>query len=269
MRTRLTAVVALVLGLLGAIVVPSSATAAAGSDVLLPGETLRAGQSLAARSTRQVIDFDLDMQGDGNLVLYQDYAGFRVPVWSSQTEGNPGAFAVMQGDGNLVVYAADGRPLWHSATHGRAGASLALQSDGNLVLYAAGRPLWQTRTYVLFGWLNAGERLLPGQDLVESQERYRVVMQGDGNLVAYGPGGPYFSTGTQGHPGASLVMQGDGNLVLYDADGATPLWWTGTHGRSFDSLQLFAGGSLVLLGNQVDGALVVARGPEPLPDGDV
>ncbi|MFC3690379.1 hypothetical protein [Aquipuribacter hungaricus] len=61
-------------------------------DFLVAGDTVL-GERQASR---------LVMQADGNLVLYRG----QTPLWSSETSGNPGAFAVMQGDGNLVVYSA-------------------------------------------------------------------------------------------------------------------------------------------------------------------
>ncbi len=81
------------------------------------------------------------MQGDGNLVYYDE---FDIPRWATGTDGWPGAFAVFQDDGNLVVYTAWGHPLWASNTGGRApGGLLAFQGDGNLVIYAAaGHPVW-------------------------------------------------------------------------------------------------------------------------------
>jgi Ricin-type beta-trefoil lectin domain len=55
----------------------------------------------------------LDMQGDGNLVMY-DASGN--PLWSSGTPGNPGAVTQIQDDGNLVVYNASGGAVWNSNT---------------------------------------------------------------------------------------------------------------------------------------------------------
>lgn len=83
----------------------------------------------------------LVMQGDGNLVLYSHGRA----RWSSQTNGNPGAFAVLQqGDGNLVVYH-QGRPLWSSQTSSSSNMNAygRIQDDGNFVLYkSSGEVLW-------------------------------------------------------------------------------------------------------------------------------
>jgi hypothetical protein len=109
-----------------------------GCGALLPQEGLGANEVVPSCDGR----FDLVMQGDGNLVLYQ---GARA-LWHTSTHGNPGATAAMQGDGNLVVYAPSGRALWNSRTHGHPGASLAVQDDGNVVIYERGRALWSSGT---------------------------------------------------------------------------------------------------------------------------
>jgi hypothetical protein len=54
------------------------------------------------------------MQTDGNLVLYDQYGG---PIWSSATNGNPGAFLRCQDDGNLVMLAPSGTVIGNSNTY--------------------------------------------------------------------------------------------------------------------------------------------------------
>jgi hypothetical protein len=111
---------------------------APGSDKLTPGGVLTAGQTLHSPAGTSV----LSMQYDGNLVVYR-YGKAR---WSTRTDGNYGARAVMQGDGNFVVYDGAGRPLWNSATNGTGANRLVMQTDGNLVLYTPRRPVWCTYT---------------------------------------------------------------------------------------------------------------------------
>lgn len=84
-------------------------------------------------------------QDDGNVVAYDAARGGR-PVWDSKTNGRKTTSLVMQGDGNLVLYN-DSQVVWASNTEGNAGASLALQDDGNVVVYTrGGRPVWATNS---------------------------------------------------------------------------------------------------------------------------
>lgn len=140
MRLALAAVVMLAATTAVALVTASSADAAAGTSVLMPGERLYAGQSLVNGP------YTLAMQGDGNFVLY---AG-NTAKWQSGTYGHPNAWAVMQGDGNLVVYSPGPYvyPLWQAGTYNNAGARLNMQPDGNAVIYSSdwSRPLWATNT---------------------------------------------------------------------------------------------------------------------------
>jgi YD repeat-containing protein len=92
--------------------------------------------------------FELDFQGDGNVVMYDDWGGGA--IWASNTV-DQAAVAVMQGDGNFVLYDGDGNPVRWSGTNGNGGAYLQLQNDGNLVIYAAdGHPLWDRWGHVLY-----------------------------------------------------------------------------------------------------------------------
>jgi len=53
---------------------------------------------------------------EGALCLYSDQPD---PVWSTNTEGHPGAFFAFQNDGNLVVYSAAREALWATGTNGK------------------------------------------------------------------------------------------------------------------------------------------------------
>ncbi len=81
-------------------------------------------------STSNIVagNYELIMQADGNLVLY-DGAG---AVWASNTNGQGGQYVIMQGDGNLVIYNAGGIAVWASNTAGNPGAFLALDNQGDL-----------------------------------------------------------------------------------------------------------------------------------------
>src|ERR1700674_562870 len=98
------------------------ALAAAGSNVLHPGESLNTGQSLRSANGW----FNMVMQSDGNLVLYTRNGR---ALWQSGTGGRGGVRVSMQTDGNLVVYSSANQPLWWSGTGGYAVNGLFLQND--------------------------------------------------------------------------------------------------------------------------------------------
>ncbi|MGW4381294.1 hypothetical protein [Kitasatospora sp. NPDC004531] len=122
---------------------PTTVTGALRSagDVLLPASTtLKPGASVASGRVR------LTMQADGNLVLYYLFDG--KPIWSTGTDGHPGATATMQSDGNLVIKDANGAVLNSSHTDGNGGAVAKVQNDCNFVVYnAAGAAIWSSNTY--------------------------------------------------------------------------------------------------------------------------
>ncbi|GAB2704973.1 trypsin-like serine protease [Kitasatospora kifunensis] len=224
-----------------------------GGPVLAPGTKIASGQSVAGR------DLQLTMQGDGNLtVTHRGIPGGI--LWSSNTGGNAGAYALMQDDGNFVVYKKDGGQytggaIWESHTYPNAGAYLRIQDDGNIVLYkkdgstdtggalwstgtlrenstvASNTPIWSTR------WMEAKSTVLE--------------MQADGNLVLYrkSDGGVMWNSGTAGNPGAWLAMQSDGNLVVYRAGGGGgngSLWASGTFWAAGAYFKLQDDGNIVI-----------------------
>ncbi|MEU9480405.1 hypothetical protein [Streptomyces sp. NPDC048191] len=124
----------------------STPTTPASSHTIASGTTLRAGWWTQGPYTRLV------MQGDGNLVMYRLRDG--AAIWSTHTQGHPGATAVMQTDGNFVVYDAAHVALWSTHTQGNSGAYAVMQNDGNLVGYTStggpgkGGALWATGTNI-------------------------------------------------------------------------------------------------------------------------
>lgn len=111
------------------------------ADRLNPNESLPIGSSITSQDGR----FALNMQGDGNLVLYGPNGKYR---WDSATHGQSVTQTVMQGDGNFVIYGPGGA-LWSSGTYGNPGAWMIVQNDGNLVIYGPnGNPLWASGTYI-------------------------------------------------------------------------------------------------------------------------
>src|SRR5947208_2486105 len=101
----------LLLGLSAMPFLSGIAHAAAGEDVLRPGEKLTIGQSLVSADKHAV----LVLQADGNLVEYVYSGGGWWAFWHTGTYGKAVTAAVMQGDGNFVLYGYSGA-LWASNT---------------------------------------------------------------------------------------------------------------------------------------------------------
>ncbi len=109
------------------------------TNELSTGMRLSSGQYIRSSDKRYV----LLMQTDGNLVLYG--SGYHV-LWSSRTNGRPGANLVVQGDGNIVIYH-NGKALWNTNTVGTDVSRLVVQNDGNLVAYTlSGKAEWTSNT---------------------------------------------------------------------------------------------------------------------------
>jgi len=91
--------------------------------------------------------YSLQMQEDGNLVLYRNADGRA--LWDSKTNGSRGTGAFLEPDGTFAVYndSWDPNAIWSAKTTGNLGAWLTVQDDGNLVMYSASnRPIWQSHT---------------------------------------------------------------------------------------------------------------------------
>ncbi|WP_427166645.1 ricin-type beta-trefoil lectin domain protein [Streptomyces sp. C1-1] len=98
-----------------------------GATVTLKGGSIiPSGTSLTSSSVR------LTMQADGNLVLTALASG--KTVWSSGTNGNPGAYAQFGTDGNLAVYTASGTSKWSTGLTATSGATLRVRTDSTLVV---------------------------------------------------------------------------------------------------------------------------------------
>jgi hypothetical protein len=90
---------------------------------------------------------DLNMQTDGNLVLYVNGQH----KWASDTSSSIGNYVWFEPNGALRVYNIDSWTgevylAWSSGTGGK-GTRLSLQDDGNVVIYnASGTAIWATHT---------------------------------------------------------------------------------------------------------------------------
>jgi hypothetical protein len=115
---------------------------AGGQDTLATGDKLEVARMLHSPNSW----YSLEMQTDGNLVLYR--SPDRLALWSTNTNKKKATQVIMQDDGNLVLYTADMKPLWASNTNAseNRGAVLRLQNDGNLVIYKGTKAIWSSKT---------------------------------------------------------------------------------------------------------------------------
>lgn len=215
-------------------------------NTLNSGETLNKDEYLLSTDGQSVFT----IQQDGNIVLYSNFK----PSWSlwMPTSANR---ITMQSDGNLVMYNASNQAVWSSGTNGNPGARLTIQTDGNMVIYsAANAPLWASYTVHTpdhLAYVNTTlptGRLYPGQKISTADNRYKLILQPDSNLVLYSPNRPIWATSTDGRQAAFLIMQGDGNLVLYDKQ-QRPIWYTRTDGRGALRGVMQQDGNFVLYNN--------------------
>lgn len=105
-----------------------------GTKTVYATTVLQANQSWSTNRIRMV------MQGDGNLVVYNEK---NKPIWASMTFGSNHR-AIFQEDGNLVIHNGDDRPIWASKSHGHANAQLVLRADAKVVILHNGAVIWST-----------------------------------------------------------------------------------------------------------------------------
>ncbi|HEX3786081.1 MAG TPA: beta-galactosidase [Pseudonocardiaceae bacterium] len=118
---------------------PASCAPPAACGTLTANEYLGSNGALTSCDGR----FNLIMQSDGNLVLYE---GSTV-LWASNTVNSSATKAILQGDGNFVLYTSAGAAVWASGTSGNSGASLTVGDDGNVIIASStGTTLWSTNT---------------------------------------------------------------------------------------------------------------------------
>jgi hypothetical protein len=245
---------------------PTEKIPPASSDcgVIHPGQGLGPGDTAHSCDGR----FELAMQKDGNLVLYEGGKA----LWATGTDGKNGYAMWMQTDGNLVLYSPYGFPLWSSKTDDHPGAYLALQDDGNLVIYGGKEALWSSNTTVATaapppppkpaeaippaptacGLVDANHGLGPNDEVKSCDGRFDLIMQDDGNLVMYEGKTALWATGTNGKGGYAMWMQADGNLVVYTS-AAAPIWDSKTNGDDGAYLAV-----------QNDGNVVIYKSGKPL-----
>lgn len=103
-------------------------------------KTVSATSELSAGQSWWTNRIRMTMQGDGNLVVYNED---NKPIWAAGVFGENHK-ARFQKDGNLVVYTADNRAVWASRTNGHDGAKLTLRADGKVVIMDGNNKVWST-----------------------------------------------------------------------------------------------------------------------------
>ncbi|GIG89945.1 hypothetical protein Pen02_48810 [Plantactinospora endophytica] len=112
--------------------------------VLESGQTMRRWANLLSEVvTGYPHRYQLSLQDDGNLVMYQQHGA---AYWATGTRD--GVALVNQPDGNVVLRRADGTVVWPTGTGGSGPARLIMQHDGNLVLYRVSdaKVIWASNT---------------------------------------------------------------------------------------------------------------------------
>lgn len=188
--------------------------------------------------------YELIMQADGNLVLYDQGVAF----WATGTVGSGATRATMQNDGNLVLYDDNNNAVWATNSNRESpflpGPILKLQDDRNLVIYHSNAdPLWSSNTH-----LGSLELILEnGMRITSENGSYCLIMQHDGNLVLYTKyNAMLWSTRTGGLGAVEARMQHDGNLVLYGPQRQV-IWSSNTWGHDAANLVLKDTGDLVII----------------------
>lgn len=98
-----------------------------------PGHRLSRGLSVSSSSGTAT----LEVRQDGSVIL----TGSIGTLWAAPNPNNRHTrHLVMQGDGNLVAYDDVGQVVWATGTQGHAGAWLAIQDDCRLVIFSGPYP---------------------------------------------------------------------------------------------------------------------------------
>lgn len=190
----------------------------------------------------------LNLQGDGNLVLYQNGS----PEFDTKTNNTTADRLFLQSDGNLVLLLADGTPAWSShadpggghtlqspSESGNISETLRVDDSGALKLYHGDNLVWSRNLPPVRPDLMNDETLETGEYLQSGNQRYRFEFSSSGALRIRDTQDNATLWETPVSGGDFCVLQGDGNLVLKSGgQNGTALWSSWTHGDS-DIQQLF------------------------------
>ena len=232
------AITAVAAGLVGT-ASPASAAPVVYTGTVAAGKTLWPGDSVTSNNGQ----FQLVMQGDGNLV---EYGIGRKVLWASNTSGRPGAFAQIRANGTLaIVYNNVRVALWGGA--GQVGRNFGVRPDGTMrMINTANHSVVEFPTYQ--DSVAGGNVILPGSVLRSDRTASRTLtMRADGVLVQVVDGKQIWASKTGGNPGAYAAVQTDGNLVIYTA-AKKALWSSATSRAGSGQLLVQVDGNVVLYG---------------------
>jgi len=218
---------------------PASAATVVYKGTAPAGTTLWPGDSITSANGQ----FQLVMQGDGNLV---EYGIGRQVLWSSNTSGKPGASAQIRANGTLAIWWKTARAaLWGGP--GYVGKDFGIRGDGSMrFLATSGKNSIEFPTYQ--DRVPAGSVLLPGTVLRSDGSSARSLsMRTDGVLAQVVDGKQVWATATGGNPGAYAAVQTDGNFVVYTRANK-PLWASHTTKGGPGQLLVQLDGNVVLYG---------------------
>jgi hypothetical protein len=190
--------------------------------------TFSAGFKLTQGSVVNFGSLVLAMQGDGNLVLYQNGSY----LWASNTSGqNCSAnqcYAAFQGDGNFVVYNG-ATPLWSSQTNGNPGAQLVLSDQLPYIeIIGSNQSVIWLASYAINGQVTAGGSGLSGVSIALSGTiSASATTDGNGNYSFIVPiGGSYTITvskaGYTFNPSSFQVSQGSNQSAGVSGSPSSP-----------------------------------------------
>ena len=147
---------------------------------------LRAGKKLGNNEIIKSKNgtYIVEMQNDGNLVLYKKIGKAKTHLWASNTgghqEGSPYTLSMQSSDNHLVVFDTNSKITWYTSVYiGKNGDNWAkkgfavIEDDGNFVVYDGNRiPMWSSGT-------NGGKK--------SSQygSGFKHALPSDGNLNNY------------------------------------------------------------------------------------
>ncbi|MBT1623045.1 D-mannose binding lectin [Curtobacterium sp. PhB172] len=232
------AIAALAAGLV-ATATPAVAATAVHVGTVAAGSTLWPGDSVTSNNGQ----FQLVMQGDGNLV---EYGIGRKVLWASNTSGKAGAFTQVRANGTLAIVHNNVRiALWGGA--GNVGRNFGVRPDGTMrMINTANKSVVEFPNYQ--DSVAAGNVILPGTVLRSDRTGSRTLtMRGDGVLAQVVDGKQVWATKTAGNAGAYASVQSDGNFAVYSA-AKKWLWSSATSKAGGGKLMVQVDGNVVLYG---------------------